>query len=276
MNKRGFTLTELLVVVALIGVLALLVVPNVMKVRSNINDRLYTEKIDYILSAAEMYASNNPDYFASGDSAQISVAQLIAAGYLKSDGKGIECSKYFEEPTAENNLTEGSFKDIDSVYNLQEKRCLIDPRYGSSINNMVITVTKKNVGIVAEVSSGSENSLETNSLVVQVCAGFANNNFYGKYDVGANDYCMCNSDYMTSTAKLYKATRGADGKLSPTETRVSQCILVSNKDNGDIDNWVKYGATSANWRVVGLYEFDTDGDGDKEVSAKIITSSIIQ
>ena len=45
MNKNnGFTLVELLVVIAIIAILSLLVVPSVITVNKNINERLYNQK----------------------------------------------------------------------------------------------------------------------------------------------------------------------------------------------------------------------------------------
>ena len=49
MNKsNGFTLVELLVVIAIIAILSLLVVPSVITVNKNINERLYNQKTDYV------------------------------------------------------------------------------------------------------------------------------------------------------------------------------------------------------------------------------------
>ncbi len=272
MNKKGFTLTELLVVIALIGVLALLVVPNVMKVRNNINERLYSEKLDYILSAAELYAGNNPDIFSYGDSTTVSVAQLIDAGYLKADGSGVECDKYYKEPDPESTATEGTIEVIGSSFKIS-KGCVLDPRFGTSLNNMIVTVTKKNVGIVAEFNKEASTAT-TDTLVTQVCKGFDAGNFIGK--TSTEEFCTCLQD--TNNPDKYFLVKAdynkGDNKVVPKSggARVNQCVLVSNKDNGDIDNWVKYGSTTANWRVVGLYSFDNG----KDPVAKIITSSIVQ
>lgn len=272
MNKKGFTLTELLVVIALISVLALLVVPNVMKVRNNINERLYSEKLDYILSAAELYASNNPDLFSEGDSTTVNVAQLIHNGYLKADGSGTECTKYYKEPNPESGETEGTIENIISDY-ISEKGCILDPRFGTSLNFIQVVVTKKNVGIVAEISNRSIASASSATLVTQVCKGIIEGHFLGKYDTG-NAYCTCH-DLGDDKYRLVKGSYDADSnRVVETSGDVDQCVLVSNKENGDIDNWVKYGATTANWRVVGLYNIEVDGT--KQLVTKIITSSIVQ
>ena len=62
MNKKnGFTLVELLVVIAIIAILSLLVVPSVITVNKNINERLYNQKSDYVERAAELFATNKED-----------------------------------------------------------------------------------------------------------------------------------------------------------------------------------------------------------------------
>ena len=63
MNKKGFTLTELLVVIAIISIITLIAVPSVIAINRNMNRRIYSNKVETIISAAEIYATNNPDIF---------------------------------------------------------------------------------------------------------------------------------------------------------------------------------------------------------------------
>ena len=63
MNKKGFTLVELLVVVVIIAVLSIIIVPSVINVNKNINKRLLSEKIENIESSAILYANNNEEIF---------------------------------------------------------------------------------------------------------------------------------------------------------------------------------------------------------------------
>ena len=61
MNKKGFTLTELLVVIALISIIVLIAVPSVVAISKRINKRVYNSKVQEIVTAAELYGTNNPD-----------------------------------------------------------------------------------------------------------------------------------------------------------------------------------------------------------------------
>ena len=57
MNKKGFTLTELLVVIALISIIVLIAVPSVVSISKRINKRVYNAKIQEIVTAAELYGT---------------------------------------------------------------------------------------------------------------------------------------------------------------------------------------------------------------------------
>lgn len=59
MKKKGFTLTEVLVVIIIIGVLLTIAIPSVIIIRRNINRRLFETKKDTIITAASIYGKDN-------------------------------------------------------------------------------------------------------------------------------------------------------------------------------------------------------------------------
>lgn len=215
MNRKGFTLTELLVVIAIIGILSVIIVPSVIKINSNINERLLRQKNDYIKSAAEMYASNNPDLFNGTDVNYVYVHQLIANNYLEYDEElhGKNCKETLNEKAA---------------------GCLINPTDKTSMNDIQVKIEKKNVGIVAEIISGDVETIVAEPLIKKVCDGF-NNSYQGfTYDSNGNKIsCECNTSYDDLT----------DGEY---------CVLAPKDGSKTLDNWLKYG--NENWRVVGIYK----------------------
>ena len=248
MKKDGFTLVELLAVIAIIAILSVIIIPSIVTVNQNINTRLYSQKVENIESAAELYASNNPDIFNGADRVYITVHQLIEANYLEIDTKN-----------GQGNCTGG----IQNISN----GCITDPRAedenGNAIsaantimNNKQILVVKKNVGVTATLE-GTDESYNANemTLVQAICQGFSSGRFLGYTD--GNAQCECNSN---STKVVKKGT----------STEVNSCIIVSKKESGDVDNWLKYGSTQANWRVLGLYKVDG------MLLPKIITSDVVQ
>jgi len=87
-NKKGFTLIELVIVVAILGVLALLVVPNVVNRKNEAEEAVINANIKVINNAIKMY------YFEQGDYPQANnIENLIGE---------LEAKKYLDPQEAEN------------------------------------------------------------------------------------------------------------------------------------------------------------------------------
>lgn len=261
MNKRGFTLVELLAVIAIIGILSLVVVPNVMNISKNVNIRLAEEKKDLIVSAGELYGTNNPDIFGGTDIVYVSVQKLIDAEYLEIDTKHGE-------------MNCNTKCDIDGG-------CIGNPacEEGASgldgkafFNSVDVKLTKKSVGIVGEISDDNgEIFSKTETLVDKVCRGFDSivdskkRSYTGKsLEDGKQCGCVLDGDENPVKENGKVILKDIDGNV------VTGCILVSNRTDGNIDNWLKYGSKEANWRVIGLYNVNGD------IAAKMITNSLIE
>lgn len=59
MNNKGFTLIELIIVIALLATIALLSTPNIIRVIEKNKVDNYNETLDSIIEAAELYVSDN-------------------------------------------------------------------------------------------------------------------------------------------------------------------------------------------------------------------------
>lgn len=82
--KKGFTLVELLGVIALLGILAVLVVPAVNKTIKNSRETLYQTQIDTIKEAAKTYSYKFPKSIPDGNEIfYVTVGQLVEAGLLE-------------------------------------------------------------------------------------------------------------------------------------------------------------------------------------------------
>lgn len=57
MNKKGFTLIELMIVIAIIGILAAIAVPNFTKVREKAAEKAAVSTLQSLVQAMESYAS---------------------------------------------------------------------------------------------------------------------------------------------------------------------------------------------------------------------------
>lgn len=253
MKKEGFTLVELMAVIAIIAVLSVIIIPSLVTVNKNINSRLYNQKVDNIESAAELYASNNPDIFNGADRVYVTVYQLIEANYLEIDTK------------------QGKGSCTSDIANT-DMGCITDPRAEDDnknaitgedtiLNNKTVLIVKKNVGVTATLDDKKEIDPGSNTTLVDaVCNGFGDK-FLGYAQVGSDIVeCEC----------VRTGTKVTDIVQKGTSTSVDACMIVSTKESGDVDNWLKYGSTQANWRVLGLYKIDS------EIYPKMITSDVVQ
>lgn len=80
-NRKGFTLIELMIVIAIIGILAAMAIPNFKKAREQAREKACYSNIRVLLGAIEMY---NMDHSVMMDSPNQG-SLTGAAGYLKAE-----------------------------------------------------------------------------------------------------------------------------------------------------------------------------------------------
>ena len=86
MNKKGFTLIEVIMVIAIIAILSIILAPNVMVLINKNNERSCEKLIDNIKSAAKMYVNQNKYELGfdcdKNKTKGIKLQTLVDAGYL--------------------------------------------------------------------------------------------------------------------------------------------------------------------------------------------------
>ncbi len=82
MKKRGFTLVEIMIVVAIIALLAIMAIPNLLRARVNSNESVSQATLKTIATGAESYASaNNGNYPADWDAITNSTPPYVNENY---------------------------------------------------------------------------------------------------------------------------------------------------------------------------------------------------
>ena len=86
MNKKGFTLIEVLAVVIILTLLMLLVVPNVVNKFSTKKNEVKQVNDELIISAAKLYVDDHSDEFIKENDMQycVSIQKLVDEDYLNS------------------------------------------------------------------------------------------------------------------------------------------------------------------------------------------------
>lgn len=122
MNKRGFTLVEVLAVVVVLGIIAGLFIPNVSKILRDNNLKIYKIKESELLKASKTYADYDENFIPptqSEPARYITMPTLVSKNYMNKilDTKtGNECNAFVKVT-------------LNSVYGYDYEACLICDEY---------------------------------------------------------------------------------------------------------------------------------------------------
>ncbi len=84
-NKKGFTIIEILAVIALIGIVAVLVIPRITNMDSKTKVKMYNAKIEKALGASYKYGIDNIDTLSNSECTNVTIGTLIRLKYLSAD-----------------------------------------------------------------------------------------------------------------------------------------------------------------------------------------------
>lgn len=85
MNKKGFTIAELIAVILILGTIVVLVVPSITSSSSDTQKKMFENKIEYIETQAVLYANSHFNKLVSENKNSITVGELLEKGYIKAD-----------------------------------------------------------------------------------------------------------------------------------------------------------------------------------------------
>ncbi len=142
--KKGFSLPEILTVLAIIAIIAIIAIPSVILIRQRINNRVFESKKEIIILASELYGQDNRTLLDVNGELIITVGELIEQGYVEKD------------------------MESDGIICLDSYGCAVDPRSNTSLNNIQILVklSGANVKAIWEGQSGSSSDRNLVELVL--------------------------------------------------------------------------------------------------------------
>ena len=100
--KKGFTLAELLGVIAVLGIIAMIAFPLMDRSITDSDEKLYNTQINQIIKGAKSYYADNLDLLnqiTEDKQGEVSLETLQKEGYLPIDIKNPRTEKNFEGET---------------------------------------------------------------------------------------------------------------------------------------------------------------------------------
>lgn len=140
MNKKGFTLVELLAVIVILAIIITIAVPSTIAVSNKIKKKMYNTKVDMIMDAAKMYGQDNSSKVNSDEDScntLVKVSDLLPGGYVKKD-------------------------DVDNGK-------VLSPIDNSSMNDLQLCLYKKNNRIYAKPNNCNEWTNNNNIDLTNYC-----------------------------------------------------------------------------------------------------------
>lgn len=120
-NNNGFTLVELLGVIAILGILVVIFVPNALKVLKDNSDKIYKIKEKELINAAKDYAEYDKNFVSpiEGEAKYIIMPQLVSGSYM---------TKILDNKTA-NECTAFVKVTLNDIHGYNYDACLICDEY---------------------------------------------------------------------------------------------------------------------------------------------------
>ena len=140
-NKNGFTLTELIGVIVLLGIIALISVPILNKTIKNSKEKAYNAQVEEIVSSAKKWGVTNDEKLpkADGVSIRVKIPELIAAGILEDDK--------ILDPRNDKEMISSCVriryqKDVNEYKYTFEETCVIDPPRFIDFESIFVVVSR--------------------------------------------------------------------------------------------------------------------------------------
>ena len=167
MNKKGFTLVELMAVIVIISIIALVGVTSITGVRKQMDKKLFEEKLNSAISSAEKWGEDNKEELThnitisvkDGDEtvektvkgAKLTIGNLIANGYYESE-EAVNPSLYNYTKCSNSKTSQYGYKDGEFCKNIVTNN--VDSLI---VNEISIKIFTKNNRVYACIEKNTNN-----------------------------------------------------------------------------------------------------------------------
>ena len=247
MKNKGFTLTELMATIVILGVIIGLVVPTYIITTKNVKQKNYNNKVDYIASKAVEYATEH-----NVSPSTITVSKLITEGYISKDSRSsvdmqsitnplggyLDCYKinitmdnheYEAEVVASNDCAlandETLSKNIDvEVYKLSN--------LSSLGKNRSVNWSNENVILLVKFLNGFDSSVDKTKGVTYMMGGVEETKSANKWTSSINkNHATYDNEYLVSASLIMNQTYQVIVYTKDSQTVVKDVDVKIDKEN---------------------------------------------
>ncbi|MCI9233964.1 MAG: prepilin-type N-terminal cleavage/methylation domain-containing protein [Bacilli bacterium] len=250
MKKRGFTLTEVLGVIVILGLIALIIFPNVSKSIKNSKQKLYNEQVSLIEENARKWGVEHTAELPDNGSYYLELNDLVLGGYIS--------QKELKDPRDDSTMEGCIVISYDPSYNqyqylyttasCEEQRPVEKPSLVEKVNNASDTATNDPDGNRRYVGENPNNYVRFNNELWRIIGVFD-----GQVKIMKNDF------YSTGIA--WDTNRINDWSTASLQTELNTTYwdtIDSNYQNMVDQNhvWNLGGAVSTTWTRANLYNME--------------------
>lgn len=260
--KKGFTLIELIAVVAILGLIALIVYPSINSVIKSSQDDSYESQTKIIEKAAQAWALDNVNLLPKDEVTVVCVSQLVEGGYISNEdvkdprdtekelSGGVEISykskQYIYEYNDEANgcLSKSTGMANSIIMNSDDGVVLTsqDGYYKGSNPNNYLEYGDNDWRILKINDDGSMKVISDDGIKLSVSNddfkdssldSYLNTSFYGSIDnnekIASEDYCLnyqsdcLESEKMAVTVMNLEDLINASNNLNCSESNIEAC-----------------------------------------------------
>jgi len=220
MNKKGFTLVEIMTVIGVMGLILVITIPSILSVKENLNEKTYSTKIEMIKKSSKLYIDDNLGAITNEINETLNIKKCNEEIPLEN---GMGCTfdtasqewRYIYVVTVEDLVNEGIYRKENNnkgclVVNPKDNTCMDDEKITFYISNRKVTTgygdelsTPEPLSASVEIESTTST---TNSITITIKTSGKDKDTLTEFY-----YSIQGNNYEKSSSKTYTFANLAPG-----------------------------------------------------------------